>query len=811
MTDRSSSSFGAESPRPLNAQGRLILGLIGIAVALRALSLGAGPASRELDPSWTAVLGWAAAQSAQFGRDLVFTYGPLGFLHPNAAYVPEVYSAFLVGQVLLALWLGASAFILLARMRLQQRFGYCAAALVCAPWITADVAWLLALAQNAVLLCLPYLGRAQPGPSRLASSAIHTAIALILGFGAAALALLKFSMLPVALILVTATSLALNLLGARRLAIAHAAAFAVGLLLIWLGTGQAPGGFASFLSRSLEIASGYGNAMGLMPHPLVDVLGFSSMALSGGWLGWQVLAQRRAPARAILLFALGCVAYVAWRQGFTRADGHIHQTFSLLVLLPLLGLSVCPNLGRAARWMGVFASLAALTVGLLLARDQLATSKWTEVFTRMPNVMAAYSDVDTQIAQREALAEQLRATYPLPGIRDRVGTASVDVISWEQGLAILHRMNYQPRPVFQSYSAYTPALMRLNEAHFLKPDGPRFVLLKIQAIDHRLPSGEDALALSALLRAYAPVLEESGFLLMERSTEAAVEPQPQPEWQMTAALGEWVEVPARQGPKFVALRANASFLGRLYGFWFRTPPLQIEVETLTGVRSRYRLQPRAAEAGFLLSPLLRDTNQLLGLYLGHQPESVRRFRIVSPNSEHSRMWSGSVEIGFGSFRWQQPSEAQRANLVPDTARAGFRLRELAREGLVQRIEEQGRDVLFMHSPASIEVQISPGTHRVRAEFGIREEAVASEGCAAAGADGIRLLVELKPGGQDWREIRSIDINPWTIAEHRGAQALSVDVDASSHARLRLRMQPGPPGSQTACDWAWVHGLKLEPR
>src|SRR5438046_1733097 len=50
------------------------------------------------DVSWAAVLHYAWAANWQFGRDIVFTYGPLGFLHPGI-YMPETWPWFLAYQV----------------------------------------------------------------------------------------------------------------------------------------------------------------------------------------------------------------------------------------------------------------------------------------------------------------------------------------------------------------------------------------------------------------------------------------------------------------------------------------------------------------------------------------------------------------------------------------------------------------------------------------------------------------------------------------------------------------------------------------
>ena len=43
-----------------------------------------------VDNSWIAVITWAAAKPLQFGRDIIFTYGPLGHLM-GAIYIPRLF------------------------------------------------------------------------------------------------------------------------------------------------------------------------------------------------------------------------------------------------------------------------------------------------------------------------------------------------------------------------------------------------------------------------------------------------------------------------------------------------------------------------------------------------------------------------------------------------------------------------------------------------------------------------------------------------------------------------------------------------
>ena len=54
--------------------------LLGAVVALLGWTVGMHPPNVGLDASWNAGLAMASENGLQFGRDVVFSYGPLGFL-----------------------------------------------------------------------------------------------------------------------------------------------------------------------------------------------------------------------------------------------------------------------------------------------------------------------------------------------------------------------------------------------------------------------------------------------------------------------------------------------------------------------------------------------------------------------------------------------------------------------------------------------------------------------------------------------------------------------------------------------------------
>src|SRR5262249_55861946 len=71
---------------------------------------------------------------------------------------------------------------------------------------------------------------------------------------------------------------------------------------------------------------------------------------------------------------------------------------------------------------------------------------------------------------------RLAGAYALPRIKACVRDAPVDLISYEQGLVFLNQFHWRPRPVFQSYTAYTPYLLSANARFFQGPKAPAYLI-----------------------------------------------------------------------------------------------------------------------------------------------------------------------------------------------------------------------------------------------------------------------------------------------------------------------------------------------
>jgi len=196
-------------------------------------------------------------------------------------------------------------------------------------------------------------------------------------------------------------------------------------------------------------------------------------------------------------------------------------------------------------------------------------------------------------------------------------------------LAFLNNLNLTPRPVFQSYTAYTARLLQLNAAFYLGPNAPEFVIYKQQPLDEHWPMLEDSLAVLVLLRHYQPVMSERGYLLLKRMPGKRQLPLSLPVMRLQTRFGESVEVtPLNRQPLWLKLELQPSILGRLLTLIYRFPIVYMEIEDSLGRQRRFRIVPRIAETGFVLSPLFLEQTAIAAWFNGEQLPVLKRFRVI---------------------------------------------------------------------------------------------------------------------------------------------------------------------------------------
>ena len=200
----------------------------------------------DLDSSWRMAFGYFFQQNFQFGRDVVFNYGPLGFVMAKT-YSGLQFTAIVVAQLILGV-LGAAVILREGRrMTGLTRWAFFLG-LLCFGVTYEDALQMLLVALIGF---------------QLLRGADRPAIRAVLVFALAVLSIVKFTNLMLAGLEIAAV-VALDLRRGRRREAGQAAAiFVGGFLGVWIACGQNPLNLAAYFRGSWEISQGYNDSMGI--------------------------------------------------------------------------------------------------------------------------------------------------------------------------------------------------------------------------------------------------------------------------------------------------------------------------------------------------------------------------------------------------------------------------------------------------------------------------------------------------------------------------------------------------------------------
>jgi len=541
-----------------------------------------------LDNSWEVGLGMAVAHGLAFGQQAIFTYGPLGFTFFPVAITP---GTFLVAEVLGGLVQLALVAVLLASLR--RRMGLLGASLVTliaaslVGWVEAEP--LTAIAFGLVALTLTAPASRSPRAFRL----------LALGGGA----LVGFAMLVKLNDGVAAGAIvAVGLLGGddrpRNLARAGASLLSV-LIALWLIVGEPLGALPDYLRNGYEIVGGYVEAMG---HNEIGVDGECQVllvlgsALVLGVGAWRALATARLRRRAALTGAVLLVHYFLAREIFVRYDtGHI------VFLALLVPVALMIPWTRAQRTTG-------LALACVLAVPALVVLK-APVRRIVDPVGDAHRFVDQArdvlspgplIAQGRA---EVRGADAVPrsmalALRGHCVTAEPDEIAavWAHP-----KWRWCPLPVFQSYSAYTPRLDRLNAAAYADARrGPDRVLRQVdQTIDGHNPIWESPAAMLSLLCHFTEIERSGEWQTLARVPDRCGAPRTLE--VIHSSLGRTIALPSPpEGAVLVAAIDGVQVAGweRLETLFTRAAPRYVTVNGESDLT--FRVPPGTADDGLVL-------------------------------------------------------------------------------------------------------------------------------------------------------------------------------------------------------------------
>jgi hypothetical protein len=607
-----------------------VLTTLGIALSLFSVL---GRADPRLDASWQVMLIHAHSEGLQFGRDIIFTWGPWGFLFSLTNLGGVAATPILVWQVGGHLLVSVALVVLTWRLVLWRRIAF-VASLLAFHWLFLDTVYFVLIALIAIA------GLMRP----MASLFPLVAWTLVLGF----LAQVKFTYFAISAAAVLSAMACWAGRGSWKRSWTLAVAYVCAVVASWVSAGQGLVNLYPYFRRSLEIALGYADAMGFDESRSLLLWG-TALALICTLFVWRI--WRTVPDRAFAWAASAYLAFsfvVAWKESFTRADlvplgGHVFGFFTyVLILGPALPGVLFP--GKRWHWFDC-------TIGFCL----IAIASFDADYYRLgPRVawqllhgqMEALEGLQTLPDDWQRSFDEASADASLPEMKSAVGNGTVDVYNYGTAIAFLNGMRLSARPVFQSYSAYTPSLEEYNLRHYQSDRAPDFLIWADEGVDGRYPGQDDAMLIAALPGHYEAKFKEGGYWLFRKvSPVSLARPELRLVLHRSVRLGEEIELPSPVDHS-IWIRADpaANKLGGLRALLYKPALINIATTDDRGRQRSWRLLPRVARSGFILVPTLEDGTDLELLMGGEARSRLKSFHFESPDGQGA-FWS-SVDVSL---------------------------------------------------------------------------------------------------------------------------------------------------------------------
>jgi hypothetical protein len=566
--------------------------------ASRTVELGLKPG---FDASGAAALHLAHSLGLEFGSELIFHYGPLGFLNdPVLVYGPTSALAFVYAA---AVQLALTASVLLFALR---KYGLLAA--VAITWVVAAIAPEAVAPAELVpfivfLLCMAAIqGFVRPRFQRR--------LVVLGGLVAGAHLLVKLDTGVAMLAVLAVCSWALPP-GRWRSELLLAGSFLLGAAAGWLAAGGGADAIGDFLRASRELVSGYADATAIEKSHKWD---YPAAVVLAALVTVVVVRSVKPPQRAVFGLAIGVFAFLQFKHAFVHHDPfHAHAFFLAAVVVPLA------LWWPERRWsrLGLATSGVALVVLLASIVGLGPLLKSTDGVRAFRDPVSAVSDGARQALtlasgkrRREEMDEarrRIRREYPLsPAVRGMLAGHSVHVEPWEVTVAWAYGLDWRPVPVFQPYNAWSDYVDDLSADHLRARRAPERILRLEPPVDldDRNPDFESPAYVAAMLCHYRPLHTAARTQVLERVGSRCGAPRRI--GSATARAARPVRVPGA-GPRdlvYATIDIPKRLVDRVRDLAFK--PLPVPRILIDG-RERYRLV-----AGTAVNPLVMRVPSVAG-------------------------------------------------------------------------------------------------------------------------------------------------------------------------------------------------------
>ena len=564
-----------------------------------------------LDPSYAFGLNYIFAHHFAFGTDIIYTYGPLGFLH----FPQDIGNNFLIAVLIVSAlrFLFIYSFLLLGRTINKEQW---LAATFLAIFIGNYLSYLDLILVGATTICI-LLHHQNLQNVWLVIAALLTIIALLIKS--------SFGLMSVSILFSYSVFEIVKNKNYRSATILIASSVFI-FLMIWLLLYGNINGVYNYFYGTWQLSKGNSSAM------IIEVKNNWMLIILFAVCFFSLPFFIKNKNISLLYIVSFLSLYAAWKYAFSREENyHLKFFFDYLIVFSVLILLIAQHLK--------YGHIALLLASLFIFHKSMEATEMYTIddsieFSGIKNFTDLVFDNKQFMEDAKNRTQQNLEKKKLnPQLKQLIGNATIDFFPWELTYVAANNLNWKPRPNLQS-GAYTPWLDKNNANFIASKNAPQFYLWEMEkpnggvdCFDGRYLLNDEPYTIFQLMNNYKIVYSDSTQTLFQRRDKLAFSMIIEGE-QLKDVWNKWIKIPTDSNNviRIKALLKN-NFIGSLRKAIYKDIIYFMDYKLSDNTEKTYRIVRENAINGLWVSPLIESINK------GFAGKKVEAIRFRSSNNE----------------------------------------------------------------------------------------------------------------------------------------------------------------------------------
>lgn len=618
------------------------------------------PTSDPLDTSWAWMLGYGLQHHLQWGKSVVFTYGPLGFLTDSYFYSDHMLWELAATARLTSWFIFGLGFACVLRRLAPDDKPLARTTLPVAIGWSVGATFLDLSTQSAILgVLLMVLAMAEEDSATAVVELIFSGT--LLAFGA----LIKSTALIVSLFaLLVYPALWAHARHRERglhLSLVSLLSFVASFCALWLFASQSFENLPAYFRGTWAIATGYTAAMSVTGQRAQIVSALLILSLFAGALIALHVARKRIHVAQCLL--LGGVAFWAWKEGFTLQEwGYIGHPMTFYGTALLIASAGTVRLSKDSSWYLTTCVFGAYATALFCSVQGYPTLSlsYTNILGNYGHYLTLISSQPRRAAEQSRQTMAIQGQFKFPdGVLSAVGHESVNVIPSSLMMVQGYHMRLVTSPIIQSYSVYTPYLDHVNARQIWDGRSADKIIYTYESFGDRYPLFDEPAALRAILTCYRTEYPGDPYAVLSHVACTPSEMLPVDK-SREGTLGKWIAVP--QQASYAAITVHVTVVGHVANILFKPDYVRVFLRLADGsVKGPYRFIYPVAQDGLFVRYFIGSQSEAALLFSGNTSrlQRIAAIRIATdrPSFDYAKHFEARF---FDENRPQRPQPMIKA-------------------------------------------------------------------------------------------------------------------------------------------------------